>query len=219
MLYLAVALLPSIVSLTLAQQRPVECPEVPVEECCMQAWSPECPQPQCLESILENCPQRKSLVQQVLQHSPRDLRRAPQKLEEPKCGTAEQNYHPCTSKTVANKLFKSCCELYAPPECHFMCEYETDQAKAKQLLTKMVQSKCSIKHISSILYCASQNRDNRQCCQDLDLNAPQLMIGSRCLRMCDPSGSSLDRITKEDVTCLYNWNVMMYCHHSGIREM
>lgn len=130
------------------QPRPAECPEVPVEECCTQAWGTECPQPQCLEHILENCPQRKSLVQSF-QHPSRDLRRAPQKLEEvnnwhympqliprfkPKCGTAEQNYHPCTSKTVANKLFKSCCELYVPPECHFMCEYETDQAKAKQLV-------------------------------------------------------------------------------------
>jgi hypothetical protein len=41
----------------------------------------------------------------------KDLRRAPQKSEEPKCGTAEMNYHPCTSKSVANKLFSACCEL------------------------------------------------------------------------------------------------------------
>lgn len=36
-----------------------------------------------------------------------------------------------------------------------------------------------------------------------------LQIGSRCLRMCDPSGSSLDKITKEDVTCLYNVSVSL----------
>ncbi|KAI1730461.1 DB module domain-containing protein [Ditylenchus destructor] len=150
----------------------------------------------------------------------RDLRRSPQKNQEsPKCGTAEMNYYPCTSKSVANKLFSSCCELYLPPECHFMCSYETDQAKAKEMLVAMTRSECSFKYLSSILYCASQNRDNRQCCADLDLNASQLMVGSRCLRFCDPSGVSIGKITKEDVTCMYNWNVMMYCHHSGIREM
>lgn len=39
-----------------------------------------------------------------------------------------------TSKSVANKLFKSCCELYVPTECQFMCTYETDQTKAKELV-------------------------------------------------------------------------------------
>ncbi|VDM48576.1 unnamed protein product [Toxocara canis] len=83
----------------------------------------------------------------------------------------------------------------------------------------VLQNKCNMKHLSAILYCASQNRDNRKCCSDLDLNAPQLQVGSRCLRMCDPSGIAIEKLTKEDATCLFNWNVIMYCHHSGIREM
>ncbi|PIO74056.1 DB module [Teladorsagia circumcincta] len=87
-------------------------------------------------------------------------------------------------------------------------------------MTHLVKEKrCSIRYLSSILYCASQNRDNRKCCEDLDLNATQLQVGSRCLRMCDPSGTAVERMTKEDITCLYNWNVIMYCHHAGIREM
>jgi len=150
----------------------------------------------------------------------RDLRSSPQRaIGEPKCGTAEMNYHPCTSKSVANKLFMSCCELYVPLDCHFMCNYETDEIRTKNMLLQMVNSKCDFKYMSSILYCASQNRDNRQCCQDLDLNAPDLSVGSRCLRMCDPSGTPLNRITSEDITCLYNWSVILYCHHAGIREM
>lgn len=44
-------------------------------------------------------------------------------------------------------------------------------------------------------------------------------VGSRCLRMCDPTGTAIEQITMEDATCMYNWNVIMYCHHSGIREM
>jgi len=139
--------------------------------------------------------------------------------DEPKCGTAKMNYHPCTSKSVADKLFLACCEQFIPEECHFMCQYETDQERAKNMLLQMIKSKCGFKYFSSILYCASQNRDNRACCQDLDLNAPELLVGSRCLRMCDPAGTVVNRITKDDAACLYNWNVILYCHHAGIREM
>uniref|UniRef100_A0A914N0S8 DB domain-containing protein n=1 Tax=Meloidogyne incognita TaxID=6306 RepID=A0A914N0S8_MELIC len=64
----------------------------------------------------------------------RDLRRAPQRTEEPKCGTADLSYQPCTSKTVANKLFLACCEQFVAPECHFLCQYETDHAAAKKLV-------------------------------------------------------------------------------------
>ncbi|CAJ0569971.1 unnamed protein product, partial [Mesorhabditis spiculigera] len=104
-----------------------------------------------------------------------DIRRSPTHDDTAKCGTAEKNYQPCTTKKIANKLFRSCCELYVPDECHFMCEYETDQMKTRKMLIDMVKHKrCSIKYLSSILYCASQNRDNRKCCEDLDLNAPQL---------------------------------------------
>ncbi|CAK5104761.1 unnamed protein product [Meloidogyne enterolobii] len=162
----------------------------------------------------------------------RDLRRAPQRTEEPKCGTADLSYQPCTSKTVANKLFLACCEQFVAPECHFLCQYETDHAAAKKLILQSLNSRCGLKSLSGVLYCASQNRNNQQCCQDLDLNSPQLLVpylkvqkiylkkvGSRCLRMCDPGGSQLGRLTKDDATCLYNWNVIMYCHHSGIREM
>lgn len=38
------------------------------------------------------------------------------------------------------------------------------------------ENKCNIRYLSGILYCASQNRDNRKCCADLDLNAPQLQV-------------------------------------------
>uniref|UniRef100_A0AC35GLJ6 Uncharacterized protein n=1 Tax=Panagrolaimus sp. PS1159 TaxID=55785 RepID=A0AC35GLJ6_9BILA len=201
-----------------ANSRSLECTKVAIGECCSRLWSERCPQPQCAKQVNRRCPERKALIQHAL-HS-KDLRRAPQKPEVPKCGTAETGYQPCTTKSVANKLFLSCCELYVPPECHFMCEYEYDQEKTKNMLSRMIlENKCSFKHISSILYCASQNRNNTKCCADLDLNSSSLMVGSRCLRMCDPAGSSLDTITKQDVTCLYNWNVIMYCSHSGITEM
>uniref|UniRef100_A0A8R1U3T5 Domain of unknown function DB domain-containing protein n=1 Tax=Pristionchus pacificus TaxID=54126 RepID=A0A8R1U3T5_PRIPA len=149
-----------------------------------------------------------------------DLGREGPKKELGKCGTAEKNYQPCTTRGIADKLFKACCDLYVPKECHSMCTYETDQEMTRNMLIDLVtKQQCSLKHLSTILFCASQNRDNRKCCASLDLNAPQLQVGSRCLRLCDPSGTAMERVTKDDVTCLYNWNVVMYCHHAGIREM
>jgi hypothetical protein len=44
-----------------------------------------------------------------------------------------------------------------------------------------------------------------------------LGVGNRCLRFCDPGGESISSINKTDVTCLFNWNVLMYCHHAGIK--
>ncbi|KAI6209590.1 DB domain-containing protein [Aphelenchoides besseyi] len=196
-----------------------DCPMVAVTECCQQVWSRNCPQPHCYKPIVQDCPERKSLVFSANASEIKDLRRAPQKAQEPKCGTAEFNYAPCTSNGIANNLFKSCCELYVPPECHAFCKYETDQKEAKELMIQMSNSKCHFKHLSSIFYCASQNRDNKQCCTDLGLSDPALMVGSRCLRFCDPSGTSIGRITKEDVTCLFNLGVINFCHRSGIREI
>ncbi|CAD6189091.1 unnamed protein product [Caenorhabditis auriculariae] len=202
--------------------RPAEpekpCPPLKRGSCCNAPIHVGCRLPrQCYKYIIANCPDRKIAV--YSRKIGKDRRFSPRK-QLGKCGTAEVNYQPCTSKSIANKLFLSCCQLYVPDSCHHMCVYETDQMVTRNMLINLTKDgQCSIKHLSSILYCASQNRDNRKCCLDLDLNAPQLQVGSRCLRMCDPSGTSIDRITKEDVTCLYNWNVIMYCHHAGIREM
>ncbi|KAI6173370.1 DB domain-containing protein [Aphelenchoides besseyi] len=213
--------MPTLPTLATADQTATrsDCPMVAVTECCQQVWSRNCPQPHCYKPIVQDCPERKSLVFSANASEIKDLRRAPQKAQEPKCGTAEFNYAPCTSNGIANNLFKSCCELYVPPECHAFCKYETDQKEAKELMIQMSNSKCHFKHLSSIFYCASQNRDNKQCCTDLGLSDPALMVGSRCLRFCDPSGTSIGRITKEDVTCLFNLGVINFCHRSGIREI
>ncbi|PAV84517.1 hypothetical protein WR25_12248 isoform A [Diploscapter pachys] len=101
----------------------------------------------------------------------------PHDMKEQKCGTAESNYQPCTSRGIADKLFLACCQLYVPDDCHHLCTYETEQLKTRRMLLDMVkQKKCGMKHLSTILYCASQNRDNRKCCETLDLNAPSLQV-------------------------------------------
>lgn len=136
----------------------------------------------------------------------------------PKCGTKETDFAPCIPKDRANNLFKHCCQQYAPEGCHSLCQYETDELTARNMLLQTVKTrKCDLKHMSTILYCASQNQDNRKCCEYLNLADSKLGVGNRCLRFCDPAGEGITSIARTDVTCLFNWNVLMYCHHSGIK--
>ncbi|VBB29892.1 unnamed protein product [Acanthocheilonema viteae] len=177
-----------------------------------------------LHSAINRSADRKILMFKRSMKQRSDLRRSPNPAFHghplPLCGTAELGYKPCTSRGVADKLFQSCCNIYVPKECRSLCVYETNQNATRELLISILRErKCSLEYLSSILYCASQNRDNRKCCTHLNLNDPQLQVGSRCLRMCDPTGTAIEQITMEDATCMYNWNVIMYCHHSGIREM
>lgn len=59
----------------------------------------------------------------------------------PVCGTAELGYRPCTSRGVADKLFQSCCNIYAPKECRSMCAYETDKNTAREMVNKSKTNK------------------------------------------------------------------------------
>nr|CRZ23103.1 Bm5407 [Brugia malayi] len=201
-----------------------QCPHIPISGCCSMRWTSDCVPKHCFKHILIKCPDRKILMFKRSVKQKSDLKRSPnaafrgQSL--PLCGTAELGYKPCTSRGVADKLFQSCCNIYVPKECRSLCVYETNQNVTRELLVSILRErKCGLEYLSSILYCASQNRDNRKCCIHLNLNDPQLQVGSRCLRMCDPTGTAIEQITMEDATCMYNWNVIMYCHHSGIREM
>ncbi|VDK50330.1 unnamed protein product [Anisakis simplex] len=135
------------------------------------------------------------------------------------CGTIESDYAPCIPKDQANELFRQCCLQYVPDGCHDLCQYETDELTARNLLVQSIRSgKCDLKHMSAVLFCASQNQDNRKCCEYLNMADEKLGVGNRCLRFCDPAGEGITSISRNDVTCLFNWNVMMYCHHSGIPE-
>ncbi|KAI6205543.1 DB domain-containing protein [Aphelenchoides besseyi] len=128
-----------------------------------------------------------------------------QELADPRCGTAETDYAPCVEQEKADALFQHCCRQYAPEGCLPLCQYETDELKARNL------------HISTVLYCASQNQDNKACCSHLNLADSKLGVGNRCLRFCDPSGETISSISRADVSCLFNWNILTYCHRSGLK--
>ncbi|MFH4983650.1 hypothetical protein AB6A40_010359 [Gnathostoma spinigerum] len=133
------------------------------------------------------------------------------------CGTAESDYAPCVPKERADSIFKQCCEINTPDGCQDLCQYEANELAARNLLLRSIKStKCDLKHMKAVLYCASQNQDNRKCCSKLGMADPKLGVGDRCLRFCDPANDQISSLSREDVTCLFNWNVLMYCHHSGL---
>ncbi|CAJ0945332.1 unnamed protein product, partial [Mesorhabditis belari] len=132
------------------------------------------------------------------------------------CGNKENQFAPCLNKEKADALFKSCCEQRVPEVCRDACQFESDETEARSNLRKVLRAGCKLTDLTKVLHCAAQNQDNRECCESLKLSDPTLGVGDRCLRFCDPAGEKIDRIEKQDFTCFYNWNVMMYCHHGGI---
>ncbi|CEF65423.1 Domain of unknown function DB domain-containing protein [Strongyloides ratti] len=142
----------------------------------------------------------------------------------PECGTEQSQppFSPCISRKTVDELFLSCCEQHVPKNCHSLCSYEhREHVSAETLIQAVQQEGCDLKYLTKILYCANQNRDNRKCCSSLGLDAPDLEVGSRCLRMCNisPSGDSLSVINEKDLVCLSNLNIINYCARAGIRTL
>lgn len=54
--------------------------------------------------------------------------------EDAKCGTAETDFAPCVPKDRADSLFQHCCRQYAPEGCQPLCQYETDELAARNLV-------------------------------------------------------------------------------------
>ncbi|KAK6059252.1 DB module [Cooperia oncophora] len=129
------------------------------------------------------------------------------------CGTESSRppYSPCLARKTVDDV---------PANCHSLCTYEhREHVAAETLIAAVQQDGCDLKYLSSILYCANQNRDNRKCCEFLGMSNADLGVGDRCLRMCDiaPSGERVGTVEKSDLVCLSNWNVIMYCARSGLR--
>uniref|UniRef100_A0A914DWZ6 Domain of unknown function DB domain-containing protein n=1 Tax=Acrobeloides nanus TaxID=290746 RepID=A0A914DWZ6_9BILA len=140
------------------------------------------------------------------------------------CGTALSHppFAPCLPRNTVDELFLSCCQQHVPSNCHSLCTYEhRENVAAETLIAAVQQDNCDLKYLSALLYCANQNRDNRKCCEHLGLSNPELGVGDRCLRMCNiaRSGNTLGTVEKNDLVCLSNWNVLMYCARSGLRTI
>lgn len=140
------------------------------------------------------------------------------------CGveTSRPPYSPCLSRKLVDELFLACCQQHVPSNCHSLCTYEhREHVAAETLIQAIQQDVCDLKYLSNILYCANRNRDNRKCCQFLGMAQPELGVGDRCLRMCNiaQSGDRIGTLEKNDLVCLSNWNVLMYCARAGLRTI
>ncbi|CAJ0963927.1 unnamed protein product, partial [Mesorhabditis belari] len=140
------------------------------------------------------------------------------------CGTKRSlpPFSPCLSRKTVDDLFLSCCQQHVPANCHSLCTYEhREHVAAENLIQAVQQDGCDLKFLSNILYCANQNRDNRECCTHLGMSNEELGVGDRCLRMCNiaQSGDRLRAVEKDDLVCLSNWNVIMYCARGGLRTI
>ncbi|VDO24262.1 unnamed protein product [Onchocerca flexuosa] len=134
------------------------------------------------------------------------------------CGTFNAEFAPCVQKEIADQIFHDCCKLYVEPECHELCQYETNRDVAQSLLLEIFRKKkCPVDNISAVLHCASQNRDNRLCCRKFGLISPELGFSRRCLQMCDPYRFGITVLREYDFVCLNDWDIIMYCHHGGLR--
>ncbi|KAL3985762.1 DB module family protein [Acanthocheilonema viteae] len=134
------------------------------------------------------------------------------------CGTVNAEFTPCVQKEIADQIFYDCCKLYVEPECHELCRYEANHEVAQSLLLETFRKKkCPVNNIPAILYCASQNRDNRLCCRQFGLISTKFGTTRRCLRMCDPYRFDIPILQEYDFVCLNNWDIIMYCHHGGLR--
>uniref|UniRef100_A0A1I7VUQ4 DB domain-containing protein n=1 Tax=Loa loa TaxID=7209 RepID=A0A1I7VUQ4_LOALO len=133
------------------------------------------------------------------------------------CGTVDAEFAPCVQKEIADQIFYDCCKLYIKPECHELCRYETNRDMAQLLLLEIFHTKkCSLDNVPAVLYCASQNRDNRLCCRQFGLTSGKLGVRREFLRMCDPFHFYIPMLRDYDFVCLSNWNIIMYCHHGGL---
>uniref|UniRef100_A0A915PL59 Domain of unknown function DB domain-containing protein n=1 Tax=Setaria digitata TaxID=48799 RepID=A0A915PL59_9BILA len=136
------------------------------------------------------------------------------------CGTLSTEFIPCVQKELADQIFYDCCKLYTEPDCHELCRYEVNRNVAQSLLLKIFRDKkCPVDNIPVVLYCASQNRDNRLCCRQYGLTSRMPSVNRRCLRMCDPYRFDIPVLRENDLLCLSHWDIIMYCHHAGLSEV
>ncbi|VDK51318.1 unnamed protein product [Anisakis simplex] len=109
---------------------------------------------------------------------------------------------PCLPRRTVDDMFCTCCQQYVPLKCHSLCIYTYLRTAHEDI--------CGLEYLSAILHYASRNQDNRNYCRYLDCGCN--------VRRCNV-GESVDRastLEEDDVVCLGNWNVIMYCARAGI---
>ncbi|KFD56992.1 hypothetical protein M513_02249 [Trichuris suis] len=109
------------------------------------------------------------------------------------CGSPP-DYKPCIPLSKANEIFRECCENLNIGPCIRLCHYDVTLNMARHMFDNGI---CTVEMIPKYLYCASQGKDNMQCCSKMGVFTAG---GDRCRKFCDSAGNK-DTITTKDVSC------------------
>lgn len=125
------------------------------------------------------------------------------------CGVAPQ-FTPCVSSQDASRALLDCCRRKnLPVGCQNLCRYDITQAEIK---AAMDRGQCGILHVAPFLECASQGKDNTECCRYKGL-AQQ--TGPQCEQFC--RGTGIGGLGIQHLVCGNAVQTMLQCHHSGVR--
>uniref|UniRef100_A0A8R1DM11 DB domain-containing protein n=1 Tax=Caenorhabditis japonica TaxID=281687 RepID=A0A8R1DM11_CAEJA len=126
------------------------------------------------------------------------------------CGIAPE-FTPCVDNAIASKSLLECCQRKnLPPGCQQLCRYDITQAEIR---AAMDRGQCGIFNVAPFLECASQGRDNSECCRHRGIVQK---TGPQCEQFCRPA-QGLSALGIQHIVCGNAVGDMLHCHHSGVR--
>ncbi|GMR48919.1 hypothetical protein PMAYCL1PPCAC_19114, partial [Pristionchus mayeri] len=126
------------------------------------------------------------------------------------CGVAP-DFVPCLSAAQASKSLLRCCQAKGlPPGCQDLCRYDITQAEVK---AAMDAGRCGLLSVQPYLECASQGKDNSECCIYRGIAQKS---GPQCVDLCRPH--PLQPLGLQHIVCGTLIKDLLQCHHSGVRE-
>ncbi|ULT93411.1 hypothetical protein L3Y34_003120 [Caenorhabditis briggsae] len=126
------------------------------------------------------------------------------------CGIAP-DFTPCVSNEIASKSLLECCKRKnLPAGCQQLCRYDITQAEIR---AAMDRGQCGIFNVAPFLECASQGKDNSECCRHRGIVQK---TGPQCEQFCRPA-QGLSALGVQHIVCGNAVGDMLHCHHSGVR--
>ncbi|EFP09792.1 hypothetical protein CRE_03524 [Caenorhabditis remanei] len=121
------------------------------------------------------------------------------------------DFTPCVSNEIASKSLLECCKRKnLPAGCQQLCRYDITQAEIR---AAMDRGQCGIFNVAPFLECASQGKDNSECCR---LRGIVQKTGPQCEQFCRPT-QGLSALGVQHIVCGNAVGDMLHCHHSGVR--
>ncbi|EFO91187.1 hypothetical protein CRE_09929 [Caenorhabditis remanei] len=126
------------------------------------------------------------------------------------CGVAP-DFTPCVSNEIASKSLLECCKRKnLPAGCQQLCRYDITQADIRAAIDR---GQCGIFNVAPFLECASQGKDNSECCRYRGIVQK---TGPQCEQFCRPT-QGLSALGVQHIVCGNAVGDMLHCHHSGVR--